>query len=180
MNAPLCYARQEKGELKIWHYSAVLMEVAATVIILLHPLSALTVIWLFVNQRKWRQTSLKIKGEERKKAVENHEKNGNKLFFYVIGVILLAFISKIFYFQIINGQVYFTDLIPNHFHGWAGLLGLSLMIYLRRLGIKASKNREAGKSFSKISKFHGRVSDVMIYLIMIHAFLGFLYLFTYL
>ena len=76
--------------------------------------------------------------------------------------------------------MYCTVLIPNHFHGWAGLLGLGLMIYLRRLGIKASKNREAGKSFSKISKFHGRVSDIMIYLIMIHAFLGFLYLFTYL
>jgi len=156
------------------------MEVAATVIILLHPLSALTVIWLFVNQRKWRQTSLKIKGEERKKAVENHEKNGNKLFFYVIGVISLAFLSKIFYFQIINGEVGISDLIPNHFHGWAGLLGLGLMIYLRHLGLRARKNRLEKKPFAKISNLHGRLSDIMIYLIMIHAFLGFLYLFTYL
>lgn len=156
------------------------MEAAATVIILLHPLCALTVIWLFVNQRKWRQTSSELRGKERISAIKNHEKNGNKLFLYVIGVISLAFISKIFYFQIINGQVYFSDLIPNHFHGWAGLLGLGLMFYLRRLGMKASKNRTAGKSFSKISRLHGRISDVMIYLILIHAFLGFLYLFTYL
>ena len=88
------------------------MEVAATVIILLHPLSALTVIWLFVNQRKWRQTSLKIKGTERKKAVENHEKNGNKLFFYVIGVILLAFISKIFLEVSMNCSNSFSETLP--------------------------------------------------------------------
>lgn len=156
------------------------MEVAATLIILLHPLSALTVIWLFVNQRKWRQISIGKKGAEREKAILNHEQNGNKLFSYVVGVIVLAFLSKAAYFQITNGQVYFSDLIPNHFHGWAGLLGLALMIYLRRLGLKASKNRIAGQSFGKISNLHGRVSDVMIYLIIIHAFLGFLYLFTYL
>jgi len=156
------------------------MEVAATAIILLHPLSALTVIWLFVKQRNWRQISTQLKGSERKKAVVNHEKQGNKLFFYVIGVISLAFISKIAYFQIINGQVFFSDLVPNHFHGWAGILGLFLMVYLRKLGMKASHNRTAGISFSKISNLHGRISDIMIYLIMLHAFLGFLYLFTYL
>jgi hypothetical protein len=156
------------------------MEVAATVIILLHPLSALTVMWLFVNQRKWRQISIGKKGVEREKAIVNHEQNGNKLFSYVIGVIALAFLSKIAYFQITNGQVFFSDLIPNHFHGWAGLLGLILMIYLRQLGLKASKNRIDGEPFGKISNLHGRVSDIMIYLIIIHAFLGFLYLLTYL
>ncbi|DAC62817.1 MAG TPA: hypothetical protein HA357_03225, partial [Candidatus Thalassarchaeaceae archaeon] len=113
------------------------MEVVATAIILLHPLSALAVIWLFINQRKWRQKSTILKGSERQKELKNHEKNGNKLFFYVIGVISLAFLSKIFYFQIINGEVGISDLIPNHFHGWAGLLGLGLMIYLRHLGLRA-------------------------------------------
>jgi hypothetical protein len=156
------------------------MEVMATAIILLHPLCALAVIWLFINQRKWRQKSAILRGLERQKELENHEKNGNKLFFYVIGVISLAFISKIFYFQIINGEVGISDLIPNHFHGWAGLLGLGLMIYLRHLGLRASKNRIEKRSFTKISNLHGRISDIMTYLIMIHAFLGFLYLLTYL
>lgn len=156
------------------------MEVVATAIILLHPLSALAVIWLFINQRKWRQKSTILKGSERQKELKNHEKNGNKLFFYVIGVISLAFLSKIFYFQIINGEVGISDLIPNHFHGWAGLLGLGLMTYLRHLGLRARKNRLEKKPFAKISNLHGRLSDIMIYLIMIHAFLGFLYLFTYL
>ena len=156
------------------------MEVAATVIILLHPLAALTVIWSFLNQRKWRQLGTKLKGLERQRAVVNHEKSGNKLFFQVIGVISLAFFSKVIYFQIINGEVIYSNLIPNHFHGWAGILGLLFMIYLRRLGIQSSKNRKEGISFAKISNLHGRVSDIMVYLIFIHAFLGFLYLFTYL
>jgi hypothetical protein len=138
------------------------------------------VIWLFINQRKWRQKGINLKGSKRQRELENHEKNGNKLFFYVLGVISLAFVSKIFYFQIINGEVGISDLIPNHFHGWAGLLGLGLMIYLRHLGLRARKNRLEKKSFAQISNLHGRISDIMTYLIMIHAFLGFLYLFTYL
>ena len=98
----------------------------------------------------------------------------------VILVICLAFVSKIIYFQINNGVVTFSDLIPNHFHGWAGIIGLFLMIYLRHLGIEASKNRKSQKPYGKISNLHGRISDVMMYLVVIHAFLGFLYLFTYL
>ena len=156
------------------------MEVAATVIILLHPLAALTVIWTFLNQRKWRQLSTQLKGSERRKGVDNHEKNGNKLLFKVVGVISLAFISKMAYFRIINGEVFYYDLVPDHFHGWAGILGLFLMIYLRKLGIQSSKKRAEGAAFAKISNLHGRVSDIMVYLIIIHAFLGFLYLFTYL
>jgi len=156
------------------------MEFAATAIILLHPLAALTVIWSFLNQRKWRQLSTQLKGSDRQRAVENHEKSGNKLFFKVVGVISLAFISKAIYFRIINGEIILSNLTPNHFHGWVGILGLLFMIYLRKLGIQSSKNRERGLSFAKVSNLHGRVSDIMVYLIMIHAFLGFLYLFTYL
>ena len=105
---------------------------------------------------------------------------GNRIFLYVILVICLAFISKMIYFQINNGVVTFSDLAPNHFHGWAGIIGLLLMIYLRQLGTKAKKNRQNKKPYGKVSNLHGRVSDVMAYLIIIHAFLGFLYLFTYL
>jgi len=36
--------------------------------------------------------------------------------------------------------------------------------------------KKAGKSFVKLKQLHGKLSDVMIGLISIHAFLGFLYL----
>jgi hypothetical protein len=173
MNAPPSYARQKKRELKICYDSAVSMEALATIVILLHPLAALAIIREFFNQRKWRQERTKLSHETRNEAISRHEKLGNRIFLYVIFVICLAFISKIIYFQINNGEVTFSDLVPNHFHGWAGIIGLFLMIYLRQLGMKAKKNK-------KISNLHGRVSDVMTYLIIIHAFLGFLYLFTYL
>lgn len=180
MNAPPSYARQKKRELKICYDSAVSMEALATLVILLHPLAALAVIREFFNQRKWRQERTKLSHETRNEAISRHEKLGNRIFLYVIFVICLAFISKIIYFQINNGEVTFSDLVPNHFHGWAGIIGLFLMIYLRQLGMKAKKNKKNKKSYGKISNLHGRVSDVMTYLIIIHAFLGFLYLFTYL
>ena len=66
--------------------------------------------------------------------------------------------------------------MPGHFHGWAGLLGIVLMTYLWRLGRNTSAEKKAGKSFAKSKQLHGKLSDIMIGLIAIHAFLGFLYL----
>ena len=180
MNAPPSYARLKKRELKICYDSATFMEALATIVILLHPLAALAIIREFFNQRKWRQERIKLSNNIRKDAILRHEKMGNRIFLYVILVICLAFISKMIYFQINNGVVTFSDLVPNHFHGWAGIIGLLLMIYLRQLGTKAKKNRQNKKPYGKVSNLHGRVSDVMAYLIIIHAFLGFLYLLTYL
>ena len=180
MNAPPSHARWKKRELKICYDSAAFMEALATIVILLHPLAALAIIREFLNQRKWRQERTKLPNKMRNDSILKHEKMGNRIFLYVIFVICLAFVSKIIYFQINNGVVTFSDLIPNHFHGWAGIVGLFLMIYLRRLGIKAKRNRQNKRPYGKVSNLHGRVSDVMVYLIIIHAFLGFLYLFTYL
>ena len=156
------------------------MEVLATLVILLHPIAALAIIWQFFKQRKWRFERSKLPNDLRNEGISRHEKMGNKIFIYVILVICLAFVSKIIYFQINNGVVTFSDIAPNHFHGWAGIIGLFLIIYLRQLGIKASNNRNSEKPYAKISNLHGRISDVMMYLIIIQAFLGFLYLFTYL
>ena len=55
----------------------------------------------------------KLPNDERNEAISRHEKIGNKIFIYVILVICLAFVSKIIYFQINNGVVTFSDLIPN-------------------------------------------------------------------
>ena len=66
--------------------------------------------------------------------------------------------------------------MPGHFHGWAGLLGIALMTYLWRSGRKTSAEKKAGESFAKSKQLHGKLSDIMIGLIAIHAFLGFLYL----
>ena len=44
------------------------------------------------------------------------------------------------------------------------------------LGRKTRAKKAAGESFARMKDLHGRLSDVMIGLILIHAFLGFLYL----
>ena len=91
-------------------------------------------------------------------------------------VVALAFVAKVAS-SLLSGEDFTLDLLmPGHFHGWAGLLGVALMTYLWNLGRKTSAEKKAGKSFVKLKQLHGKLSDVMIGLIAIHAFLGFLYL----
>jgi len=67
-------------------------------------------------------------------------------------------------------------LVPGHFHGWAGLLGLALMLNLWRMGRKTRNQKAEGQSFARSKEMHGKISDLMMTLVFIHAFLGFLYL----
>ena len=145
-------------------------------ILLLHPITALVVIREFARQRNWRKLSISIKGSERASELDNHEIQGERLFRWVLIVIALAFAAKVAS-AVISGEEFAADLLmPGHFHGWGGLLGLALMTYLWISGRKTSAKKRAGESFVKFKELHGRLSDVMVGLITIHAFLGFLYL----
>ncbi len=149
---------------------------AQFLVLILHPLAALLVIREFVLQRDWRRKSLELKGEERASELERHEIEGERLFRLVIAVIVLAFLARLASAFLAGEDVGFSDLLPGHFHGWGGLLGLVLMTYLWSLGRKSSSKKAAGESFARTKDLHGRLSDVMMGLIIIHAFLGFLYL----
>ncbi|MED5231723.1 MAG: hypothetical protein VYB30_05085 [Candidatus Thermoplasmatota archaeon] len=152
------------------------MEITQVLILLLHPIAALVVIREFARQRNWRKLSISLKGSERVAELEKHEVQGERLFRWVLMVIAMAFVAKVAS-SLISGEEFELDLLmPGHFHGWAGLLGLALMIYLWSLGRKTTAKKKAGDSFVKIKELHGRLSDVMMGLIAIHAFLGFLYL----
>ena len=143
---------------------------------LLHPIAALLVIREFILQRDWRKQSLELKGLERASELRRHEIEGERLFRLVIAVIGLAFLARLVSASLAGEDVGYDVLIPGHFHGWGGLLGLLLMTYLWSLGRKTSSKKAAGESFAKTKDLHGRLSDVMMGLIIIHAFLGFLYL----
>ena len=152
------------------------MEITQVLILLLHPFAALVVIREFARQRNWRKLSTTLKGPERAEKLENHEIQGERLFRWVLFVVSLAFAAKITS-SLLSGEGFSLDLLmPGHFHGWAGLLGVALMTYLWNLGRKTSAEKKAGNSFVKLKQLHGKLSDVMIGLIAIHAFLGFLYL----
>ena len=152
------------------------MEIIEALILLLHPIAALVIIREFARQRNWRKLSVSLRGSERAKELDNHELQGERLFRWVLIVVALAFASKVAS-SLLSGEDFTLDLLmPGHFHGWAGLLGVALMTYLWNLGRKTSTQKKAGKSFVKLKQLHGKLSDVMIGLIAIHAFLGFLYL----
>lgn len=152
------------------------MDPALVLILLLHPIAALLVIREFILQRDWRKKSLELKGQERASESRRHEIEGERLFRLVIAVIGLAFLARLVSASLSGEDLGYDDLMPGHFHGWGGLLGLLLMTYLWILGRRASSRKAAGKSFSRTKDLHGRLSDVMMVLIIIHAFLGFLYL----
>ena len=153
-----------------------LVDLTLVFVLLLHPFAALLVIREFVRQRDWRKQSISLKGAERVAALERHEAEGERLFRLVIAVISLAFLSHIASTFLAGEDLGIAIFLPGHFHGWVGLLGLGLMTYLWSLGRKTSAKKAAGESFARVKDLHGRLSDVMMGLILIHAFLGFLYL----
>jgi hypothetical protein len=132
---------------------------------------------VFYGQRRWRQDSRKLKGDDRKASLERHERMGDRITVATLCVVALAFGS--------NGARGLIDandatsfLLPGHFHGWAGLLGLILMLVLWRLGRRTHDARVSSEPFARQRELHGKFSDLMALLVVIHAFLGFLYLLT--
>ena len=152
------------------------MDPALVLILLLHPIAALLVIREFILQRDWRKKSKELKGQERASELRRHKRAGERLFRLVIAVIGLAFLARLVSASLSGEDVGYDDLMPGHIHGWGGLLGLILMAYLWFLGRRASARKATGESFARTKDLHGRLSDVMMGLIIIHAFLGFLYL----
>ena len=145
-----------------------------TAILLIHPLAALALIWFFLNQRRWRHQSTLLRGEERELALADHQASGDKAMAYIVAVIALAFAAHVARASL-EGLNPTTYLVPGHFHGWAGLLGLLLMTTLWMMGRKTRDLKSEGKPFARSKELHGRISDVMVMLVAIHAFLGFLY-----
>ena len=98
-------------------------------ILMIHPILALALIWAFMKQRSWRREKEGLRGDERISAVNEHEKSGNRIMVYLILVISVAFIAQIVE-AILTGQSNqeaLKQLIPNNYHGWAGILALALM-----------------------------------------------------
>ncbi len=146
-----------------------------TTILLLHPIAALALIWMFVRQRRWREQNILLKGAERKQALADHEATGEWMVRATFAVIGLAFVAQIARASI-DGFEWSRYIVPDHFHGWVGFLGLFLMLTLRKHGRATRKLKDAGEPFARSKQMHGKISDVMLLLVIIHAFLGFLYL----
>tara|TARA_B110000444_G_scaffold259679_1_gene304213 strand:+ start:37574 stop:38041 length:468 start_codon:yes stop_codon:yes gene_type:complete len=153
------------------------MDIVRIVVLLLHPLLASgLLVWIWW-QYSWRKKSYEFKGEERKKALAKHEKYGDKLIWAAFLVISVAFMSRAFIAWRENESI-LSSMIPQSLHGFMGPVGFVLLFILARMGRRARDARNRGEKFAHHSMKHGRAADLIIVLAFLHAFLGFLYIFT--
>ncbi len=152
------------------------MDLINAFILLLHPvLATLLLVWIWW-QYSWRRKSYELKGEQRNAARSRHETMGERLLYASFGVIAVAFMAR----AIVawrSGEHVISSLMPQSLHGFMGPVGFALLYGLARMGRKARDARMAGEKFSHHSVKHGRAADLIVVLVFIHAFLGFLYLF---
>ena len=149
------------------------------VIILLHPIAAIIVIGWMIRQHRWRQRGKLLKGDERKNAVHSHEKDGQRIYILAWVLVIGGFAANATYRMRTEGVTIPHAFLPTGaggLHAGGGVLGLILLTYLWRKGREVKHLRDSGQSWSTEKSQHGRASDIIMLLIFIHAFLGFLWL----
>ena len=149
------------------------------IILLLHPIAALAVIVWMVRQHRWRQRGRLLKGEERQIAVQSHEKNGERIYIIAWLLVIGGFLANIISYFRSSGHLSIDAILPTGaggLHAGGGLIGMSLLTILWRKGRATKKLRDTGEPWASEKQRHGRASDVIMILIAIHAFLGFLWL----
>ncbi len=153
------------------------MDLVRNLALLAHPVLACGLIFWLWRQYSWRKKSTLLKGEQRKAELEQHEKMGSKLVWATFFVIIVAFIGKAIAGWRSNGDI-FSEIWPTNLHGFMGPLGFILLLVLAKLGKQTKSARIAGEKFTHLKLKHGRAADFIIVIAVIHAFLGFLYLFS--
>ena len=153
------------------------MDIVRIIVLLLHPVLATGLLGWIWWQYSWRKKSHELKGDERKKALAQHEKYGDRLIWAAFGVICVAFMSRAVIAWRENESI-LASLIPQSLHGYMGPVGFVLLFLLARMGRRARDARNQGEKFVHHSTKHGRAADLIIVLAFIHAFLGFLYIFA--
>ena len=153
------------------------MDIVRIIVLLLHPALATGLLGWIWWQYSWRKKSYDLEGDERKKALAQHEKYGDRLIWAAFVVICIAFMSRAFIAWRENESI-LASLIPQSLHGYMGPIGFVLLFLLARMGRRARDARNHGEKFAHHSTKHGRAADLIIVLAFIHAFLGFLYIFA--
>jgi Co/Zn/Cd efflux system component len=138
------------------------MEVLRTVILLLHPITAIAILAWMWWQYGWKRKSAELKGMTRREELERHERVGERILQAAILSVLIAFLAR-----------WYTGLglIPDSLHGFTGPIGITLLWITARWGRKSRKD-----SVTKTK--HGRAADLLIALMFFHSFLGFLNIFS--
>ena len=145
--------------------------------LLLHPiLASCLVAWVWW-QYSWRKKSHQLKGNERAEHLRLHEQRGGRLLWAAVFVALVAVAGRAVAGWRTDGD-FMSEIWPTSIHGITGPIGILILWQLSKMGKRTKAARENGDSFSNLKIKHGRMADLVIALVFIHAFLGFLYIFA--
>ena len=153
------------------------MDSARTIALLIHPLLALVLIFWIIKQYGWKKQSRELKGEERIAYRQKHERIGEIVVWSAIVVASMGFVGRMIAGWVTNGDIT-SELMPESLHGWTGPIGVIMLWIMARWGRSARDLRDTGESFQVPKSKHSRAADLIISLMAIHAFLGFLYIFA--
>ena len=143
---------------------------------LIHPVLATAFVFWLVRQYGWRKRGMSLRGDERKKALARHQQHGELLLWAGISLALIAFVARVISGLLVNDD-WSSDLLPQNIHGFSGPIGLVLLWLVVRYGRTTAEKMEENESFAVERTKHGRASDMMMALVMIHSFLGLIYTF---
>ncbi len=147
-----------------------------TIVMLIHPVLAAAFVFWLVRQYGWRKKGRSLRGDERKKALAQHQRHGELLLWAGISLALIAFVARAISGLLTNDD-WSSDLLPQNIHGFSGPIGLVILWLVVRYGRTTAEKMEENESFAVERTKHGRASDIMIALVMIHSFLGLIYTF---
>ena len=147
-----------------------------TIIMLIHPILAAAFVFWLVRQYGWRKKGMALRGDERQKALARHQRHGEILLWSGICLALIAFAARAISGLILNDD-WTSDLLPQNIHGFSGPIGLVLLWLVVRYGRTTAIRKEENEPFAVERTKHGRASDLMMALVMIHSFLGLIYTF---
>tara|TARA_B100001094_G_C17521463_1_gene480353 strand:+ start:60 stop:527 length:468 start_codon:yes stop_codon:yes gene_type:complete len=150
---------------------------ARTIALLIHPLLALALIYWIIKQYGWKKQSRELKGEERISHRQKHERIGEIVVWSAIVVASMGFVGRMIAGWVTNRDIT-SELMPESLHGWTGPIGVIMLWSMARWGRSARDLRDTGESFQIPKSKHSRAADLIISLMAIHAFLGFLYIFS--
>ena len=153
------------------------MDLIRTGILLIHPLMAIALIAWIIRQYGWKRKSRELTGEERIAERDLHERRGEIILWSAIGIALMGFLARIVTGWMDTGDP-LSNIMPTSLHGWTGPLAVILLWIMARWGRDARTRREEGEPFGTLKEKHGRAADLIVSLMVIHAFLGFLYIFS--
>ena len=104
-------------------------------------------------------------------------RSGERLLVATVGLVLVAVLARAAAGYIEEGRIT-AMLLPTNLHGWTGPIGLWVLWTTVRHGRQALAAMDNKESIVAPRTRHGRAADLMLILVGIHAFLGFLYTFA--